>query len=156
MAIEPLKEAILRLDPTGATLTSSHIALSRLCLKSRAYVLATPVLDLDVYHIPTPSVRNHEREPANIPLPCAKHITSSTFITSVSGHSQKLNYHDHLLYFLYGAMIYIGLWNWERAIAFLEIVIAAPCGMSSCSMIQVEAYKKWVLVNLMFYGKAGV
>ena len=49
-------------------------------------------------------------------------------------------------------MLYMGLKNWARAYFFLEVVIIAPTG-NTASMIQVEAYKKWVLVNLMLNGK---
>lgn len=48
-------------------------------------------------------------------------------------------------------MIYIGLRDWERALLFLEIVIASPT-INTTSIIQVEAYKKWVLVSLLLKG----
>lgn len=53
-------------------------------------------------------------------------------------------------------MIYMALKDWERALFFLEVVIAAP-GISSrdgggASKIQVEAYKKWVLIGLIHQG----
>ena len=55
------------------------------------------------------------------------------------------------MYFLYGGMIYLGLKDWQRALLFLEVVIVAPTG-NAASMIQVEAYKKWVLVGLLLKG----
>lgn len=48
-------------------------------------------------------------------------------------------------------MIYIGLRDWERALLFLEIVIASP-NINTTSIIQVEAYKKWVLLSLLLKG----
>lgn len=48
-------------------------------------------------------------------------------------------------------MIYMGLKAWERALSFLEIVITSPAP-HAVSMIQVEAYKKWVLVSLLLKG----
>lgn len=48
-------------------------------------------------------------------------------------------------------MIYIGLRDWERALLFVEIVIASPA-INTTSVIQVEAYKKWVLVSLLLKG----
>ena len=79
------------------------------------------------------------------------HDSSSTFITPDSGLSAKLEYRDHLLYFLYGAMIYMGLKKWKRALLFLGIVIMSPV-VSNVSKIQVDAYKKWVLVSLLYKG----
>lgn len=52
-------------------------------------------------------------------------------------------------------MIYIGLRDWERALLFLEIVIASPA-VNTTSFIQVEAYKKWVLVSLLLKGRVSL
>lgn len=52
-------------------------------------------------------------------------------------------------------MIYIGLRDWERALLFLEIVIASPT-INTTSVIQVEAYKKWVLVSLLLKGRVSL
>lgn len=49
-------------------------------------------------------------------------------------------------------MIYLALKEWRRAILFLEMVLTAPSKTHS-SHIQVEAYKKWVLANLLAYGE---
>lgn len=49
-------------------------------------------------------------------------------------------------------MLYLGLKQWERALLFLEIVIVSPAN-NTASMIQVEAYKKWVLVGLLLEGR---
>ena len=82
---------------------------------------------------------------------CSRHDSSSTYITPESGLSAKLGYRDHLLYFLYGAMILMALKKWKRALLFLEIVIMSPV-VGSISKIQVDAYKKWVLVSLLYVG----
>ncbi|KAL8965695.1 MAG: hypothetical protein Q9197_006380 [Variospora fuerteventurae] len=55
-------------------------------------------------------------------------------------------------YFLYGAMVYMALREWTRAILFLEIVLTAPT-KSNASQIQVEAYKKWILASLLARGE---
>lgn len=48
-------------------------------------------------------------------------------------------------------MIYMGLKKWKRALHFLEIVIVSPV-VNNVSKIQVDAYKKWVLVSLLYKG----
>ena len=148
MAIEPVRTAMLRLDPSTSTFTSTHLVLVRQCLKTRAYDLALSILDNNIFHFPTPSEKD---KGTYLPLPCARHMTSSTYITTGSGLSEKLNYRDHLMYFLYGAMIYLGLKRWDRASLFLEMVMTTPTS-NTASMIQVEAYKKWILVNLLLHG----
>ena len=85
------------------------------------------------------------------PYLSSHHDSSSTFITPDSGLSAKLDYRDHLIYFLYGAMIFMALKKWKRALLFLEIVIMSPV-VSNVSKIQVDAYKKWVLVCLLYKG----
>lgn len=49
-------------------------------------------------------------------------------------------------------MIYTKLGNWKRALHFLEVVITCPTA-NTASMIQVEAFKKWILVNLLANGQ---
>ncbi|MCJ1434782.1 hypothetical protein MMC27_004152 [Xylographa pallens] len=146
IAITPIRTAILRLDPSAACFTSNHLLLAKLCLQARAFQAALPLLDHDVFHMPSSPDRV-----SFFPLPCEYHETSSTFITTSSGLSDKLAYRDYLMYFLYGGMIYLGLKDWTRALLFLEIVIMAPTS-NAASMIQVEAYKKWVLVGLLLKG----
>ena len=85
------------------------------------------------------------------PYLCSRHNSSSTYITPESGLSAKLEYREHLIYFLYGAMIFMGLKKWKRALHFLEIVIMSPV-VNNVSRIQVDAYKKWVLVSLLYKG----
>ncbi|MCJ1321225.1 hypothetical protein MMC15_006569 [Xylographa vitiligo] len=146
MAIPPIRTAILRLDPSAACFTSNHLLLAKLCLQAKAFQAALPLLDHDVFHMPS-----NPDKMSYFPLPCGDHETSSTFITTSSGLSDKLAYRDYLMYFLYGGMIYLGLKDWTRALLFLEVVIMAPTG-NVASMIQVEAYKKWVLVGLLLKG----
>lgn len=153
LAMFPIRSAILRLDPSSSCFTSSHLIFVHLCLETREYHEALPVLKNDIYHFPLnpdkvasgPSTR----------FACSHHESSSAFITVASNLSDKLEYQDHLKYYLYGAMIYIGLRDWERALLFLEIVIASPI-INTTSVIQVEAYKKWVLVSLLLKGRVSL
>ncbi|KAL8765422.1 MAG: hypothetical protein Q9209_007490 [Squamulea sp. 1 TL-2023] len=146
-AIRPLGAAILRLDPSGSCFTSTHLVFVRLCLEARTFRAAKAVLDKDVYEFPSSA-----KMLPNAQLPCSHHDTSSGFITDKSELSDIITYRDPLHYFLYGAMIYMALKEWRRAILFLEVVLTAP-SKSTASQIQVEAYKKWVLANLLAYGE---
>lgn len=144
-AVRPIGTAILRLDPSGSCYTSTHLAFARLCLEACTFRAAKAILDKEIYELPS-SART-------VPdLPCSRHDTSSGFITDKSELSDAISYRDPLHYFLYGAMIYLALKEWRRAILFLEIVLTAPSKTHS-SQIQVEAYKKWVLANLLAYGE---
>ena len=48
-------------------------------------------------------------------------------------------------------MLYMGLKEWKKALLFLEIAMTSPV-TNNASKIQVEAYKKWVLVSLLYKG----
>ncbi|OJD21574.1 hypothetical protein ACJ73_07085 [Blastomyces percursus] len=150
LALHPLRTVILRLDPSSSTFTSSHTTFVRLCLQSRSYLHALDILDKPICHFPTTSDRQFIKRSQL--LPCQQHESSMSFLTAASGLPGKINHRSYLEYFLYGAMVYMGLKKWDDAIHFLEIVISAPT-TNSVSIIMVEAYKKWVLVCLIEKGK---
>ncbi|KAK9363369.1 hypothetical protein V1504DRAFT_385686 [Lipomyces starkeyi] len=62
-----------------------------------------------------------------------------------------LTYQDHLRFHYYGAIVFIGMKQYEKAIEYLSIVLCAP-GFP-CSMVQIEALKKTILLQLILYGK---
>ncbi|PGH21601.1 hypothetical protein AJ80_03034 [Polytolypa hystricis UAMH7299] len=150
LAVYPIREAILRLDPQGSTFTSFHSDFLRLCLRARSYLPAVAVLEKDICHFPTiidmPFLRRSQK-----PL-TDESQSSSLYITASSGLVGKLNYRHYLEYFLFGGMIYLGLKKWNQALHFLSIVISAPT-ISSVSLIMVEAYKKWTIACLLEHGK---
>ncbi|KAI4139312.1 MAG: hypothetical protein L6R39_006359 [Caloplaca ligustica] len=146
-AVRPIRSAILRLDPSSSCFTSTHLILVRLCLQASAFRAAKPILDKDIYEFPSSS----KIQPSGH-LPCSQHDTSSGFITDQTALSASISYRDTLQYFLYGAMNYMALREWPRAILFLEAILTAPT-KSNASQIQVEAYKKWLLANLLARGE---
>lgn len=54
---------------------------------------------------------------------------------------------DNLRYHFYAGLIYIGLKKYSLAMEFLSMVCTAPS--ESISLIQIEAYKKYILVSLI-------
>ena len=123
---------------------------ARASLAARQLEEAKTVLDHRIHYFPTTS----EKSSANLlhQFPCSLHDISSTFITLKSGLTEKLDYRDHLKYHLYGAIIYIAMHEWDKALLFLEIVLFTPT-TNTASFIQVEAYRKWLLVCLISRGK---
>ncbi|KAJ5527996.1 hypothetical protein N7513_012155 [Penicillium frequentans] len=149
LAARLIKDALLRLDPSCAVLTSTHLLLAQLCLAARVYTCALPVLNKHICHIPALPSRASSN---SLSIRCAEHESSQSFINETTGLASKLSYRDYLRYFLYGGMIYMALKEWRKASHFLGIVISMPT-MGSVSMIMVEAYKKWILVGLLDKGK---
>ncbi|GAA5824703.1 hypothetical protein JCM11251_005308 [Rhodosporidiobolus azoricus] len=73
-------------------------------------------------------------------------------ITDVDKQLFPLRYQDHLLYHYLGGTIMALLGDYVRAADLLEIAVSAPG--SAASMIQIDAYKKLLLVQLLAHGKA--
>lgn len=64
---------------------------------------------------------------------------------------QDLKVEHVLMYYYYGGMVYVGLKKYERALQFFSVAITAPAECTS--QIMLEAYKKYMLVCLLLYGK---
>ncbi|KAG1674089.1 COP9 signalosome complex subunit 3 [Nymphon striatum] len=72
-------------------------------------------------------------------------------ITEINNKGGQFDVKDFLLYYYYGGMIYVALKEFDRAIYFFEVAITAPS--HAVSHIVLEAYKKYLLVSLIQYGK---
>lgn len=144
-----LAQAMLRLDPSGGTLTTTHLDLVRVALESTSYRDALPVLNLDIHSLA-------RKAGAQDTFPCSDHYLSNGWLTVDSGLTEKLDRNAVQEYYLLGAMVYIGVRNWDRAKYFLEHVLSTPMsGSAAATGMMLEAYRKWILVSLMAKGEAG-
>ncbi|KAF3190348.1 hypothetical protein TWF788_009145 [Orbilia oligospora] len=125
LALKPLEHTITQLNySTGArTFSSLHTKFVKKCLDARSYRAALPILDIDIEEFP------------------------------VKGSDKDVTYREVLQYFLYGAMIYMATKKWRRASDFLQFVLSYPAIGTTVSQIQVDAFKKFVLVTLMLEGR---
>ncbi|KAK1068063.1 hypothetical protein LTR74_005963 [Friedmanniomyces endolithicus] len=130
-----IASAILRLDPTACTFTNTHLRFLRICLEGGVPSHAIPILDKNIYAMPTTPPKSMADE-----FLCDDLELSNTYITTKSGFTLKAQPQYVLEYYLVGAHIYLGLRIYARARLFLDA-------------LQVEAYKKWVLVGLLAEGK---
>lgn len=148
----PLVTAMLRLDPSTATFTSTHLRIVRLCLSNGVPSQALPILDNNISAYPQTPPKGLPDEP-----PCLPHDSSNAFITVTSGFTiHPIRSEWVLEYYLLGAHIYLGQRNFSRARLFLEYLLLHPSASSSgssCSALQTEAYKKWVLLGPLAQGK---
>uniref|UniRef100_A0A1B6L0M0 COP9 signalosome complex subunit 3 n=1 Tax=Graphocephala atropunctata TaxID=36148 RepID=A0A1B6L0M0_9HEMI len=74
-----------------------------------------------------------------------------TDITTIIEEGSQFNSKHFLLYYYYGGMIYTALKRYEHALYCLEVVITTPA--YAVSHVMLEAYKKYILVSLILYGK---
>ena len=72
-------------------------------------------------------------------------------ITSVDTTLSDLHYNDNLVYHYAGGIALGALKRWREAEEFFEICVSAPAQVPAA--IQLEAYKKLVLVQLIQYGE---
>ncbi|GAA5853175.1 hypothetical protein JCM8547_000226 [Rhodosporidiobolus lusitaniae] len=72
-------------------------------------------------------------------------------ITDVDKTVYPIKYQDHLTYHYLGGTVLALLGEYSRAAELLEIAVCAPGQVAS--MIQIDAFKKLVLVQLLAYGK---
>ena len=144
----PLVTAMLRLDPSAGTFTTTHLRLLRRCLEAGCPSQMLPILDKDIYAFP-------QKPPKNLPEELLNEESdfSNSFIVDGSGFAGKPKAEHVLEYYLLGAHIYTGLRKYSRARLFLEFIILAPSPAHSCSALQMEAYKRWILLGLLSGGR---
>lgn len=144
-----LSTALLRLDPSSATFTTLHLSLVQQSLALGTPTQALPILDKNIFAYPQTLSKSVPAETVS-----DEHELSNAFITSESGFSEKVVPEHVLEYYLLGAHVYIGTRNYQRARLFLEHVILFPTQQHCTSTLQVEAFKKWILIGLLSEGKS--
>jgi COP9 signalosome complex subunit 3 len=142
-----MRSAMMRLDPTTGTFTSFHLSFIQLCMETRSYAAAEPILDNYIHSLPT-KIPAAVREGLEYSVPCADIATSGEYIHQGSGHSDKVTLTDLQEYYLLGAMAYLGVRQFSKARHFLEYVLVAPSA-NVANGLMLEAYKKLVLVNCL-------
>jgi len=135
---------MFRLDPTTGTFTSTHLKLIQLCMETRSYAAAIPVLDNYIHSLPT-AVPKETRDGLEYSVLAADTVSSGEFIHSKSGHTEKVTLGDLHEYYVLGAMAYMGTRQFKRALQCLEHVLVTPAA-NATSGLMLEAYKKWVLL----------
>ena len=75
-------------------------------------------------------------------------------ITEIDISLGDLHYNDNLVYHYAGGMAFAALKQWEEAEEFFEICVSSPAQVPAA--IQLEAYKKLTLVQLISRGTVSV
>lgn len=73
---------------------------------------------------------------------------SNLDLIKINRKDHPIDYQDHLLYHYFAGIIQALNRNYKRSIQLLTIAVSAPG--SSISQIQIEAYKKLILINLLY------
>ncbi|KAI1851004.1 hypothetical protein JX266_003669 [Neoarthrinium moseri] len=147
VAVNVLAAAILRIDPSGSMLTSTHINLVKLAYTTDNIEPALPVIDNSIVFYP--GMANHKTPD----LLCDLTLSPPSFISKDSGLTSLLKAPAILEYDLLCGMMYCARRDWAKAVAAFERVISYPTRDMGTSKIMADAYKKWVLVSLLHAGK---
>lgn len=151
--IQILHGVILRLDPTSSTLTPAHYSFIRLCIRARAFAEGADILARPIVSIPFDGDKASQSR--SYKYLCSYQESSATYLTSQTGLNVRWTYRQYLEYFLMGGMVYMALRQFSKAQFYLEVVLTAPTSSpTATSLVQVEAYKKWVLLSLLIKGRS--
>ncbi|KAL7918813.1 hypothetical protein ACQKWADRAFT_303146 [Trichoderma austrokoningii] len=146
VVVELLAHAILRMDPSGSTFTSTHILLAKLAYNTNCMEPALRVLDADILFYPRNTRLEEPRRLCDADLePCAYMLST--------GLTDKLVSSDILHYHLLQAMIYISRRDWRKSQTALEKLIGHPTKDKGVSKLMLESYKKWTLIGLLKDGR---
>ncbi|KAI5926982.1 hypothetical protein F4810DRAFT_651657 [Camillea tinctor] len=147
VAVDVLATAILKLDPTGRMLTSTHIILARLAYNTDNIEPALKVIDKIIVFYP--NMINY-KEPQYL---CDLDLFPPAYITRENGLTAVVKAAAVMEYDLLCGMMYCARREWAKAHAAFERVVTFPTREGGTSKIMAEAYKKWVLVSLLLNGK---
>lgn len=144
---------MFRLDPSTGTFTSAHLRFIQLCMETRSYKAALPVLDNYIHSLPT-SIAKETLEDLEYSVVASDSVGSGEYINSKSGHSSKIGLSDLQEYYVLGAMAYLGERQFKKALHFLEHVLVTPA-QNALNGLMLEAYKKWVLISCLVNRSVG-
>ncbi|KAI0535427.1 cop9 subunit [Xylaria digitata] len=149
VGVECLATAILKLDPSGTILTSSHILLAKLAYDTDNIQPALPVIEKDIVYYPGMANCHDAQYPCDLELPPPLYISKTSGLTTLLKSSMVLEYD------LLCGMMYCARREWWKARKAFERAVTSPTKDGSCSKIMVDAFKKWILVSLLSEGRHG-
>ena len=156
LAVQLLATAMLRLDPSGAMLTSHHLSLVRLAYDNNVPEPAFPVIDKQIVYFPGMSrdqrARNRTNAATQKPL-CDMSLPPPGYIMVETGLTTAVTVDQVLQYDLTCGLLYCSKRHWAKARAAFERVITHPTRDSGISKIMTEAFNKWVLASLLVNGR---
>ncbi|KAI0179131.1 hypothetical protein GGR52DRAFT_535017 [Hypoxylon sp. FL1284] len=149
VAVNLLAQAILKIDPTGSMLTTTHIHLARLAYTTNNIDAALPVITRDIVFFPDMANTAAPINLCDLTLPPPEYISRETGLTGSLRPSQVMEYD------LFCGMMYCSRREWAKACAAYERVISFPTREGGVSKIMTDCYKRWVLLSLLTTGKLG-
>ncbi|RCI08958.1 hypothetical protein L249_5076 [Ophiocordyceps polyrhachis-furcata BCC 54312] len=151
LSVELLASTIMRLNQVSL-FTSTHLMLAKLAHATNASEQALPVLKASVVFYPTVFTPRDVRHVLCDPEP----LYSSSNSTKSAPLTDPLRSTTVMEYNLLRGLIYISREDWGRAQDAFEQVLTHPCRNKNVGIMMADAYKKWLLVGLLYRGRAPV
>lgn len=137
--------ALLRLDPSGSVLTTTHCLFANMVYTTGCIEQARPVLEKTIIFYPEPT--SQAKRLCDESLPPTSYITKSTGLTGDLTSSHVLEYD------MVRALVFIQERRWAPALDALERCVAFPTDDATVSTIMLQAFYKWTLVSLILHGR---
>ena len=131
-------------------MTPIHLYVVKLAVEERAFAAVAPLTEKFIYYFPT----GKEKDQPKPKYICELDLSPAKYLTISSGLNTKITPKDAVEYLFLCGVACIGMRRWDDAQEWLECAMTYPSKEGGISKIQVEAYKKWVLVSLLLEGKA--
>ena len=140
----------MRIDPQGATFTSTHLALAKFAYDKDIIGPSLDVINRDIVFFATTG--GSPVKQSSITL-CDPTLTPAAYI-SAGNLSSSVRYADVLDYDFTCGLIHTSQRNWRRAKEAYERVLSHPIKDKTISKYMTEAHPRWLLVGLLADGKA--
>lgn len=137
--------ALLRLDPSGSVLTTTHHLLANVAYTTSCIELARPVLEKTIIFYPEPTSQGK--------FICDESLPPTSYMTKSMGFTGDLTPSHVLEYDMMRALVFIQERRWAPALDALERCITFPADETSVSTIMLQAFYKWSLVSLILHGR---
>jgi len=148
LGIQPVTQVIRGIQTSPRQLTSLHAIFFQMCLDSLALKVALPFLvdDIDDFSKEVRFIFHLKIRQAFVVFEYYVQAYGVCQFQMKGADGKPL-----LLYFYYGGMIYAALRKYKEALFFFEACLRVPT--VALSYVMLEAYKKFLLLSLYYYGE---
>jgi COP9 signalosome complex subunit 3 len=146
--VKLLAAALLRIDPTGSILTSHHLPLVKMAYETDNIETVVELISKNIVYYPGMK-GNYDTH-----YICDMSVPPAVYMTPESGITSKLTTSAVLEYDLLCGLCHLSRRSFQAACDAFERVLTFPTKDLGCSKMMVDAYSRWVLVNLLLHGKA--
>ncbi|KAH7326118.1 hypothetical protein B0I35DRAFT_474809 [Stachybotrys elegans] len=145
ITVELLANVILRLDPSGSLLTSTHLTMLSLALETQAIEPALKVVEKDICYFP--------KQGALADQLSSESSDPTSYITISSGLTGPIKPLSVLDYNILCGQLFMRRRDWARARDAFGRVLTHPVKDKGINNHMVDSYRHWILLGLLSLGR---